>query len=100
MNSGVFGAQWRQHGGRVVAVEHLPRPVGEQMQQHAGAQATGEGNTPGRGRTPGLQSLAQADLSATMHQEYELARRMLASEDAIEGPRAFAQKRKPVWRGR
>ena len=26
--------------------------------------------------------------------------RMLASEDAREGPRAFAEKRKPVWRGR
>ncbi len=47
-----------------------------------------------------LQSLAEADLAATMRQDYELARRMLASEDAIEGPRAFAQKRKPVWRGR
>ena len=26
--------------------------------------------------------------------------RMLASEDYVEGPRAFAQKRKPVWAGR
>ncbi|MGZ4173707.1 MAG: enoyl-CoA hydratase-related protein, partial [Solirubrobacteraceae bacterium] len=26
--------------------------------------------------------------------------RMLASEDYLEGPRAFAEKRKPVWRGR
>jgi crotonobetainyl-CoA hydratase len=26
--------------------------------------------------------------------------RMLASEDYVEGPRAFAEKRKPVWRGR
>jgi crotonobetainyl-CoA hydratase len=27
-------------------------------------------------------------------------RAMLASDDAREGPRAFAEKRPPVWRGR
>jgi enoyl-CoA hydratase/carnithine racemase len=47
-----------------------------------------------------LQSLAQADLAATMHENYPLAQRMLASDDAIEGPRAFADKRKPNWTGR
>jgi enoyl-CoA hydratase/carnithine racemase len=46
-----------------------------------------------------LQSLADADLSNTMHSNYPLARQMLASLDAIEGPRAFAEKRQPNWLG-
>lgn len=46
-----------------------------------------------------LQSLADADLSNTMHSNYPLARQMLASFDAIEGPRAFAEKRQPNWLG-
>jgi enoyl-CoA hydratase len=32
--------------------------------------------------------------------EAEIARRVFQSEDAKEGPRAFAEKRKPRWRGR
>lgn len=47
-----------------------------------------------------LQSLAQANLAATMHEDYPMAQRMLASEDAKEGPRAFAEKRGPRWTGR
>ncbi len=26
--------------------------------------------------------------------------RMMVSEDFLEGPRAYAEKRKPVWKGR
>jgi crotonobetainyl-CoA hydratase len=47
-----------------------------------------------------LQSLADADLAAAMVRRYPAAERMLASEDAKEGPRAFAEKRKPRWQGR
>jgi enoyl-CoA hydratase/carnithine racemase len=47
-----------------------------------------------------LQSRAQPSLEAAMRARYPAAERMLASEDAREGPRAFAEKRKPVWRGR
>ncbi len=47
-----------------------------------------------------LQSVAEPDLEAAMRKEYPAATRMLASEDAREGPRAFAEKRKPRWLGR
>jgi crotonobetainyl-CoA hydratase len=47
-----------------------------------------------------LQSLDEPEFARAMTRRYEAADRMLASEDAIEGPRAFAEKRKPNWRGR
>ncbi|MFT3718922.1 enoyl-CoA hydratase-related protein [Pseudorhodoferax sp.] len=47
-----------------------------------------------------LQSMAVADLQQAMHERYEAAQRMLASDDAREGPRAFAEKRSPRWTGR
>jgi len=47
-----------------------------------------------------LQSVAEPDLAAAMTKAYPAAQRMLASEDAREGPRAFAEKRKPRWQGR
>ena len=47
-----------------------------------------------------LQSGAEPDLEAAMRRRYPAAERMLASDDAKEGPRAFAEKRKPHWQGR
>ena len=47
-----------------------------------------------------LQSLEEPDFAKSMTRRYEAAERMLASDDAREGPRAFAEKRKPVWKGR
>jgi enoyl-CoA hydratase/carnithine racemase len=45
------------------------------------------------------QSLGEPGLAAAMRRKYPAAERMLASEDAKEGPRAFAEKRKPRWLG-
>jgi crotonobetainyl-CoA hydratase len=45
-------------------------------------------------------SVAEPDLAAAMRKSYPAAERMLASEDAKEGPLAFAEKRKPRWLGR
>lgn len=47
-----------------------------------------------------LQSVAEPSLSAAMERRYDAAQRMLASEDALEGPAAFAARRPPRWRGR
>jgi enoyl-CoA hydratase/carnithine racemase len=42
----------------------------------------------------------ELSLEEGLKQEGECARKVLASEDAREGPLAFAQKRKPEYKGR
>ena len=45
-------------------------------------------------------NLDYVTLAEALRAEYPAAQRMLESEDAVEGPRAFAAQRAPVWQGR
>ena len=43
------------------------------------------------------QNMTVADISALTYRVYD---QILTTEDSKEGPRAFAEKRKPRWQGR
>jgi enoyl-CoA hydratase/carnithine racemase len=47
-----------------------------------------------------LAGLDHASVEAAMNARYPAIGALLGSEDFVEGPLAFAQKRPPVWRGR
>lgn len=46
------------------------------------------------------ESLEQGSLAGAIRREYPAVNTMLDSSDALEGPRAFSEKRAPVWKGR
>ncbi len=47
-----------------------------------------------------MQGLAHADLRTALAQRYEALHQMIKSQDFIEGPKAFAEKRAPNWQGK
>jgi len=47
-----------------------------------------------------MDGLGEANLEAAMARHYPVLGEMMKSEDFVEGPLAFAQKRKPDWKGR
>jgi enoyl-CoA hydratase/carnithine racemase len=47
-----------------------------------------------------MQGLEKGGLETAMNAKYDAVARLFKSEDLIEGPRAFAEKRAPNWKGR
>jgi enoyl-CoA hydratase/carnithine racemase len=79
-------------------VHRLPRQIG--LKRAMGMLLTGRRVSAAEGLELAMDGLTKASLGEAMAGRYPLLGEMVKSEDFIEGPLAFAQKRKPNWKGR
>ena len=84
---------------RVVPAGELAHAAGELAHQIAGAAPLAVEAVMAIDRATGHRSLEEA-FAHLRSGDLEPYERMLASEDALEGPRAFSEGRDPHWQGR
>lgn len=98
LTGGRFDAQWALRAG---LVNHVV-PAGQVMAKAREIAGVICANGPLAVRAAKESALRGIEMSLEdgLRQEWDVSRKVMVSEDAREGPRAFAQKRKPDYKGR
>ena len=80
----------------VVAADELDAAVADLSAQNLGCAPLALQAT----KQMALRGMEEASLQDAFNRVYPALERMLAGDDAVEGPAAFVQKRPPKWTGR